>query len=204
MRRITTDGALIAAASSAHCGPTTLPPTSPRSGSNAGPSSAASSTSTSGPHRSPGQNRWPSSETPQAWRMAGQLTGSQRLVSGNQPLRPRRVPGRIGKRWCRYQRGCTLLSGSWAGEGAEYRGGVSSADPLEYPCVCRSSTLAGVVWLRPRRDGPGTVLLPGPGSTTRFQQRHRRVIQDCRLPLGSVTGHDRAAFAGRGLIRLST
>ena len=31
-----------------------------------GPSSAASSTNTSEPHRSPGQNRWPSSGTPQA------------------------------------------------------------------------------------------------------------------------------------------
>ena len=40
--------------------------TSPRSGSGVGPSSAASSTNTSGPHRSPGQGRWPSSETPQA------------------------------------------------------------------------------------------------------------------------------------------
>ena len=68
MRPITTDGALIAAASSAHRGPTTLPPTSPRSGSSAGPSSAASSTNTSGPHRSPGQDRWPSSETPHARR----------------------------------------------------------------------------------------------------------------------------------------
>jgi putative transposase len=37
--------------------PTTLSPTSPRSGSSADPSSAASSTSTSGPHRSPGQGR---------------------------------------------------------------------------------------------------------------------------------------------------
>ena len=32
-----------------------------------GPSSAASSTNTSGPHRSPGQDWWPSSGTPQAW-----------------------------------------------------------------------------------------------------------------------------------------
>jgi putative transposase len=32
------------------------------------PSSAASSASTSGPHRSPGQDRWPSSGTPQASR----------------------------------------------------------------------------------------------------------------------------------------
>ena len=56
----------IAAASSARPGPTTPSRTSPRSGSSAGPSSAASSTSTSGPHRSPGQDRWPSSGTPQA------------------------------------------------------------------------------------------------------------------------------------------
>ena len=35
-----------------------------RSGSSASPSSAASLTSTSGPHRSPGQDRWPSSGTP--------------------------------------------------------------------------------------------------------------------------------------------
>ena len=37
----------------------------PRSGSRDGPSSAASSTNTSGPHRSQGQDRWPSSGTPQ-------------------------------------------------------------------------------------------------------------------------------------------
>jgi hypothetical protein len=54
----------IAAASSARPGPTTLSLTSPRSGSSADPSSAASSTSMSGPHRSPGQDRWPSSGTP--------------------------------------------------------------------------------------------------------------------------------------------
>ena len=39
-------------------GPTTLSPTSPRSGSSAGPSSAASSTNTNGPHRCPGQGWW--------------------------------------------------------------------------------------------------------------------------------------------------
>ena len=55
----------IAAASFARHGPTTLPLTSPRSGSSAGPSSAASSTNTSGPHRSRGQEPWPSSGTPQ-------------------------------------------------------------------------------------------------------------------------------------------
>jgi transposase InsO family protein len=47
-------------------GPTTPPPTCPRSGSSAAPCSAASSTNTSGPHRSPGQHQWPSSGTPQA------------------------------------------------------------------------------------------------------------------------------------------
>jgi hypothetical protein len=62
----TTDSGLTAAASSAHPGPTTLSPTSPTSGSSDGPSSAASSTNTSGPHRSQGQDPWPTSGTPQA------------------------------------------------------------------------------------------------------------------------------------------
>ena len=65
-RPTTTDDAPTAAASSARPGPTTPSPTSPRSGSSAGPSSAASSTNTSEPRRSPGQDRWPSSGTPQA------------------------------------------------------------------------------------------------------------------------------------------
>ena len=56
-RPITTGGALIAAVSSARRGPITLLRTSPGSGSSAGLSSAASSTSTSGPHRSPDQDR---------------------------------------------------------------------------------------------------------------------------------------------------
>jgi hypothetical protein len=43
----------------------TQSPTSPRSRSSAGPSSAASSANTSAPRRSPGQERWPSSGTPQ-------------------------------------------------------------------------------------------------------------------------------------------
>jgi putative transposase len=64
-RPTTTDAGPIAAASSARPGPTTLSPTYPRSGSSAGLSSAASSTSTSEPHRSPGQDQWPSSGTPQ-------------------------------------------------------------------------------------------------------------------------------------------
>jgi hypothetical protein len=41
------------------------PPTSPSSGSSAGLSSAAFSANTSGPHKSPGQDQWPSSGTPQ-------------------------------------------------------------------------------------------------------------------------------------------
>jgi putative transposase len=61
-----TDDGRIAVASSTHLGPTTLSPTSPRSGSSADPSSAASSTNASRPHRSQGQDRWPSSGTPQA------------------------------------------------------------------------------------------------------------------------------------------
>ena len=51
------------------------PMTEPRiEGSSAGPSSAASSTNTSRPRRSPGQDRWPSSGTPQAPRRGGWLT----------------------------------------------------------------------------------------------------------------------------------
>ena len=51
-RTITTDGDPIAAASSTRPGPTTLSPTSPRTGSSVGLSSAASSANTSGSHRS--------------------------------------------------------------------------------------------------------------------------------------------------------
>jgi hypothetical protein len=65
-RATTTGGAPIAAVSSARPGPITLSRTSPKSESSAGPSSAASSMSMSGPHRSPGQDRWPSSGTLQA------------------------------------------------------------------------------------------------------------------------------------------
>ena len=62
-----------AACSSNRPGPTTLSPTFPRSGSSAGPSSAALSTNTSGPHRSQGQDRWPSSGTPQVQTFKSQL-----------------------------------------------------------------------------------------------------------------------------------
>jgi hypothetical protein len=62
----TTDGDPTAAGSSARPGPATLPSASPRSGSSAGPSSSASLANTSGrPHRSQGQDRWPSSRTQQ-------------------------------------------------------------------------------------------------------------------------------------------
>src|ERR1019366_7211168 len=70
MSPITTAGDLIAAGSSARPGPTTLSRTSPRSGSSDSLSSAASSTSTSELHRSPGQDRRPSSGTPQVRRSA--------------------------------------------------------------------------------------------------------------------------------------
>jgi putative transposase len=60
-RAITTGDALIAAASSARPGPTTLSPTFPGSGSSVGRSSTASSTNTSGPRKIPGQRQWPSS-----------------------------------------------------------------------------------------------------------------------------------------------
>ena len=63
---ITTDGAPIAADSSARHGPTTPSRTSPSRGSSVGPSSTASSTSTSGPRKVPAQQPWPSSGTRQA------------------------------------------------------------------------------------------------------------------------------------------
>jgi putative transposase len=72
-RPTTTGGGLIAAASSGRPGRTTLPLISPRNGFSAGPSLAASSTNTSGPHRRPGQDRRPSSGTPQDMRGAGTL-----------------------------------------------------------------------------------------------------------------------------------
>jgi hypothetical protein len=77
IRPMTTDGGPIAAASSARPGPTTPSLISPRSRSSAGPSSAAPSTSTNGPHRKPGQDRRPSSGTPDA---AG--AGNNRLGLG--------------------------------------------------------------------------------------------------------------------------
>jgi hypothetical protein len=55
----------IAVGTSARPGQITLSRTCPGSASSTGPSSAASSTNMSGPHRSPGQDWWPSSETPQ-------------------------------------------------------------------------------------------------------------------------------------------
>ncbi len=64
-RPITTGAAPIAADSSARRGPTTLSRTFPGHGSSADLSSAVSSTNTSEPHRSPGQDEWPSSGTPQ-------------------------------------------------------------------------------------------------------------------------------------------
>ena len=66
---ITTDGAPIAAASSARPAPTTPSLTSPRSGSSVDPSSEASSTSMRGSRNNPGQHPWRSSGTPQVPRV---------------------------------------------------------------------------------------------------------------------------------------
>jgi hypothetical protein len=41
----------------------------------------------------------------------------------------------FGKRWCACQRGWALLSGSWAGEGAEYGGGLGSGIDESYKTV---------------------------------------------------------------------
>ena len=87
MRAITTGGDPIAAAISARPGPTTPSRTSPRSGSSAGLSSAASSMSTSEPHRSAGQDRRPSSGTPQVRRPSSSCSRA--------PVLPR---ARTGKR----------------------------------------------------------------------------------------------------------
>ena len=65
----------IAATNSGRPGPITLSPTSPGRGSSAGPFPAASSANTSGPHRSPGQDRWPSSGTPQVLLLATVTAG---------------------------------------------------------------------------------------------------------------------------------
>jgi len=88
-----------------------------------------------------------------AWRLAASRRAHSALSAATSCCC--HVEFRAGKRWCACQRGCALLPGSWAGEGIEYGGGVSSADPREYPCVCRSRALAGAVWPRPRRNGPG-------------------------------------------------
>ncbi len=68
-----------AAAISTRLAPTILSRTSPRSRSSAVPSSAASSTNTSGPHRSRGQERWPSSGTAQAGPAVVRLDATSRF-----------------------------------------------------------------------------------------------------------------------------
>ena len=81
--------ATMLATDSARPGPTTPLPTSPRSGSCADPSSAASSTNTSGPRRCPGQERWPSSGTPQ-----GGAGGADRIERIRLALTPPVLPVR--------------------------------------------------------------------------------------------------------------
>jgi hypothetical protein len=71
----------IAADSSARRGPTTLSRTFPGHGSSANLSSAVSSTNTSEPHRSPGQDEWPSSGTPQAIPRRTTVTDSSRPLT---------------------------------------------------------------------------------------------------------------------------
>jgi hypothetical protein len=62
-------------------GPTRLSPTLLRSGSSAGPFSAVSSANTSEPRRSPGQDHWPSSGTPQASRNDSSLSDCRRSAA---------------------------------------------------------------------------------------------------------------------------
>ena len=77
-------------------GPTTPSLISPASGSSASPSSAASLTSTSGPHRSPGQDRWPSSGTQHGCRNI--TTPLTRSLSGGAGL-PRLDASRLRATW---------------------------------------------------------------------------------------------------------
>src|SRR5580658_3804782 len=76
MRRTTTDGDPIAAASFACPGRTSPSPTSPRSGPSAGRASAASPTNPSEPRRSTGQVWWP---------RAGPPPGNARRLTGEYP-----------------------------------------------------------------------------------------------------------------------
>jgi hypothetical protein len=75
--------------------PTTPSPSCPTSGSSAGPSSAPSLTNTSEPHRSPGQDRWPSSGTPQA-RM--NRTSSSARIGAHMPIASVGIPNRRSAR----------------------------------------------------------------------------------------------------------
>jgi hypothetical protein len=89
MRPITTDVAPIAAVSSARPAPTTLPPTCPRSESSVGPSLVASSANTSEPPKSPGQDWWPSSGTPQGpLPVTGGRPGRERIGHRGPPSGP--------------------------------------------------------------------------------------------------------------------
>jgi putative transposase len=84
-RPTTTGGDPTEVDSSGRPGPTTLSPTFPRSGSSARLSSAASSTNTSEPHKSLGQDRWPSSGTPQG-RRGGYRPGAHPAGSTRAPV----------------------------------------------------------------------------------------------------------------------
>jgi hypothetical protein len=124
----------IAAASSTRPGPTTLPPTSPRSGSSADPSSAALSTNTSGPHRSHGQDRWPSSGP---HRMVLQRSGSVVRSRVLRACSTRRFSGSLSLRVSR----------------SSAKGSTSSGSPAR---MARSQRHRRRLNIRPVRPAPAT------------------------------------------------
>ena len=81
----------------------------PRSGSSAGPSSVASSTNTSGPHRSRGQDWWPSSGTPQAT-AATTMTAPAISTRDRSFRRPAPAGGRLTWRPARRERTVSPLT----------------------------------------------------------------------------------------------
>ena len=83
---ITTGGDLIAAAISARRSPTTPSLISPRKRIQRQPLLGASSTSTSGPHRSPGQDRRPSSGTPHGERSERVFDSQKKRQNYTNPL----------------------------------------------------------------------------------------------------------------------
>ena len=85
------------------------------------------------------------------------------------------------------------VSATWYTWLEQGRGGAPSADVLER--IARALMLTDV-----EREH---LFLLGLGRPPDVRYQASEGVSP-RLPLGSVTRHDRAAFAGRGLIRLST